>query len=202
MNPKTTFASVKNKNQHIMDCPICRKKELSPLLPECTDCNTSMKAILMLNDQSTRLFDMAKQRIELEGELAISKKQNAEDSGIRRSQMFKILSLLLILPLVVWVCHKPKPTPVIGVLSQHELDSLTQIHNAQIADLQQDIASIEAQKIHAIYYTLKKDDTLEGLGELFYNNKRAGFRIAKDNLLSVDDYEILPTGKRLKIVLR
>jgi hypothetical protein len=145
---------------------------------------------------------MAKQRIELEGELAISKKQNAEDSGVRRSQMFKFLSLLLILPLIVWICHKPKPMPVVNVLSQHTFDSLTQIKNIQIADLQQDIASIEVQKTHTIYYTIKKDDTLEKLGELFYNNKRAGFRIAKDNLLSVDDYKILPTGKRLKIVLR
>jgi hypothetical protein len=188
-----------------MDCPICRKKELSPLLPECPNCKTSMKAVLMLNDQSTRLLDMAKQRIELEGELAISKKQNAADSDIRRSQMFKFLALLLILPFMVWICHKPKPTPVpvvANTISQHTLDSLTQIHNTQIADFQQDISSLEAQKTHVIYYTLKKDETLEELGELFYNNKRAGFRIAKDNLLSVDDYKVLPTGKRLKIVLR
>ena len=192
-----------------MDCPICRKKELSPLQPQCTDCGTAMKVVLMLNDQNQKILDMAKQRVTLEGELALMRKNSDLDSGHRRGQVFKVLSLLMIFPLFLWIFHKPSTGTAdknLILKMQSTTDSLLQLKNTQITDYQQIAAqneqSLAAQKVKAIYYVLKKDDTLAELGELFYNNKTAGFRIAKDNQLSVDDYKILPTGKRIKIVFR
>ena len=186
-----------------MDCPICRKKDLSPLLPNCTDCKTDMKVVLTLNDQNERIVEMAKQRTELEGEIAILKKQNNKDSSHRRGQIFKILSLCLLLPFAFWICRKKTVAPPVMItLPSINADSIVQFYKLQLIDLQQDSAAICTQKVRSIRYTLKKDDTLAALGELFYNNKYAGFRIARDNFLSVDDYKNLPTGKILKINFR
>ena len=117
--------------------------------------------------------DLLKQRIALEGKLALTR-QKAETELVKaRSKNKRYLFLLLILPLLTFWCNK---TQYIKPLEQK-----TTLQQDSIAYLKSEMAAIKKIKKDSIQYIIRKGDMLVTLGNLFFNDPAAGYQIGLEN---------------------
>ena len=188
-----------------MICQVCKKNVLSELTMRCPSCGTDLSVLHKLEEVQDKYVKNAKYRTLLEGNIANQAQHKDAETAKWKRRSFRILALFLMIPLLYKYCFHEKNTNAITVAMPAKNDSIVAyIANLEtkINDLQQDTASLNATKTRRIYYTLTKGETLAELGIRFFNNKKAGFRIARDNRLSVDDYKELPVGKTLVINFR
>lgn len=142
-----------------------------------------------------RYNDLLKQRVALEGKLAISRHQAETELAKARSKNKRYLFLLLLLPLLTLWYNKTqyiKPLEQKTVLLQ---DSIVQLKN--------DITAIKKVKKDSVRYVIRKGDMLVTLGNLFFNDPTAGYQIGLDNGIASKEqqYHLIP-GDTLTIHYR
>jgi hypothetical protein len=142
-----------------------------------------------------RFNDLLKQRVALEGELALLRKNQTETLAAERRGFYKILLIVLLLPLLTFLC-KPKVDP--SVLTH------------QIAEKRDSIdlllgenAHLSATRKASVKYVIKQGDMLVSLGYLFYNDSTAGYQIGRDNGLKTEQqHRKLTVGDTLTVNFR
>ena len=120
-----------------------------------------------------RYNDLLKQRVALEGKLAISQHQAETELAKARSKNKRYLFLLILLPLLTFWYNK---TQYIKPLEQK-----TALQQDSIAKLKNEIADIKKVKKDSIRYVIQKGDMLVTLGNLFFNDPAFGYQIGLDN---------------------
>ena len=139
--------------------------------------------------------DLLKQRIALEGKLALTR-QKAETELVKaRSKNKRYLFLLLVLPLLTFWCNK---TQYIKPLEQK-----TALQQDSIVQLKNEMAAIKRVKKDSIQYIIRKGDMLVTLGNLFFNDPVAGYQIGLENGITTKErqYHLNP-GDTLTIHYR
>jgi hypothetical protein len=188
-----------------MVCQICKKNTLSELSVRCSACGTNISALRQLEDIQEQYISTAKQRTYLEGNIITQQKAaEAEVSKWKRTTI-RVFSLILLLPLICKCCGIPKTDESETKHAIAQRDSIfqySQMLETQIADLQRDTSALAATKVKSIKYTLVQGESLSELGLKFFNDRKAGYRIAKDNQLRETEYAKLPIGKTLVINFR
>jgi len=130
-----------------------------------------------------RYKEVLRQRIALEGELALARKQHAETLAQARTRGNRCLLLLLLLPLLWLAFPKKIPPSVAEQQLRIERDSL-----------QKELLFTEKTSKDSVLYVVKKGDVLIDLGKLFFNDPAAGYQIGKDNgiISRFDQYHLTP----------
>jgi hypothetical protein len=130
-----------------------------------------------------RYKELLRQRIALEGELALARKQHTAELAQVRTRSNRFLLLLLLLPLAWLVFLRKTPPSVSERQLMVERDSL---HN--------ELMLVSATKKDSVLYVIKKGDVLADLGRLFFNDPAAGYQIGKDNGIQsrYDEYHLNP----------
>ncbi len=142
-----------------------------------------------------RYNDLLKQRVALEGKLALSHRQAETELAKARTKNKRYLFLLLLLPLLTFWCNK---TQYIKPLEQK-----TALQQDSIAQLKNDMAAIKKVKKDSIRYVIKKGDMLVTLGNLFFNDPAAGYQIGLENgIASKEQQYNLKLGDTLTIHYR
>ncbi|MBL7817374.1 MAG: hypothetical protein JNL70_20375 [Saprospiraceae bacterium] len=125
-----------------------------------------------------RYNDLLKQRITLEGELALTRQQAATDLTKARSKNKRYLFFLILLPLLTyWWCQKRYITPLEQQVAMQQ-DSIKKDQNK--------MANMRFLNKDSVRYVVKKGDMLITLGQLFFNDTLAGYRIGIENSLNTD----------------
>jgi hypothetical protein len=136
-----------------------------------------------------RYNDLLKQRIALEGELALLRKSKDAELAIERRSRYKMLLGLLLLPLLTFLC-KPKMDPSV-------YDRKIALQRDSIELLKSDL---EKSKQKSFKYVVKKGDMLVTLGQLFFNDAQMGYKIGQDNGFTSDEqHKKLVIGDTLTI---
>ena len=132
-----------------------------------------------------RYNDVLRQRVALEGQLSLLKSSHQQELKIAHKRSNRYLLLLLLLPLTSLLCKKKIDPSVYEHQLAAQRDSIQFI--AQALDL-------EKNKKHLIKYVIRKGDMLTSLGELFFNNKEAGYQIGLDNGIKTEyqHYHLVP----------
>ena len=125
-----------------------------------------------------RYNEVLRQRVTLEGQLALLQHNHAEELKAAKKRSNRYLLLLFLLPLFSLICSKKIR------LSEHE--RLMNIQKDSILLLQNQL-SIEKNKKHQLRYIIKKGDYLTTIGKIFFNDPNMGYQIGKDNNIS-DEY--------------
>jgi hypothetical protein len=142
-----------------------------------------------------RYNDLLKQRVALEGKLAISQHQAETELAKAHSKNKRYLFLLILLPLLTFWYNK---TQYIKPLEQK-----TALQQDSIAKLKNEIADIKKVKKDSIRYVIQKGDILVTLGNLFFNDPAFGYQIGLDNGITSKEqqYNLIP-GDTLTIHYR
>ncbi len=142
-----------------------------------------------------RYNDLLKQRVALEGKLALSQLQAETELAKAHTKNKRYLFLLLLLPLLTFWCNK---TQYIKPLEQK-----TALQQDSIDKLKNEMATIKKVKKDSIRYIIQKGDMLVTLGNLFFNDPAAGYQIGMDNGISSKEqqYNLIP-GDTLTIHYR
>ena len=114
---------------------------------------------------------------ELNFEATIEKKK-------AQQQQRYLLCALFLMPLVLLVVQNKKVKSV-------ELNYTSQQFSKEISTLTDKLAQIEKTQTHAIKYITQPGDNLAKIGNLFFNDAKAGYRVAADNKLHVTDLDVL-----------
>jgi hypothetical protein len=142
-----------------------------------------------------RYNDLLKQRIALEGELAMLQKNAASELAAERSSRYKMLLGLLLLPLLTFVCNTKEDPSVSAHKIAVKADSIQQLL------MEKD--NLLTTKKDSIKYVIKEGDMLVSLGQLFFNDPKAGYQIGKDNGFDTEkQYRKLVVGDTLTIRFR
>ncbi len=142
-----------------------------------------------------RYNDLLKQRVALEGKLALNRRQAEKELAKARSKNKTYLFLLLLLPLLTFWWNK---THYIKPLEQK-----TALQQDSIVHLKLELAAIKKVKKDSIRYVIKKGDMLVTLGSLFFNDPAAGYQIGIDNgIASKEEQYHLKLGDTLTIHYR
>ena len=142
-----------------------------------------------------RYNDLLKQRVALEGKLALSRHQAETELAKARTKNKRYLFLLLMLPLLTFWYNK---TQYIKPLEQK-----TALQQDSIAKLKNEMATIKKVKKDSIRYIIQKGDMLVTLGNLFFNDPAAGYQIGMDNGISSKEQQYnLISGDTLTIHYR
>jgi hypothetical protein len=142
-----------------------------------------------------RYNDLLRQRIALEGELAMLRKNQEIELAAERSSRYKFLLAILLLPLCTFVCNRKTDPSVYEYQIAVKSDSIKQLLSEQ-----QGFKLTEKDSIH---YVIQQGDMLISLGQLFYNDSTAGYQIGKDNGFSTErQYRKLLIGDTLTIHFR
>ena len=142
-----------------------------------------------------RYNDLLKQRISLEGELAMLRKTKEAELAAERSSRYKMLLGLLLLPLFTFVCNQKTPPSVYEHKIALKSDSIQQLL------IEKD--NLIRTKKDSIKYVIKQGDMLTTLGYLFFNDAEAGYQIGKDNGFTTEKpHKKLVIGDTLTIHFR
>ncbi len=139
--------------------------------------------------------DLLKQRVALEGKLALTRQQAETELTKSRSKNKRYLFLLLLLPLLTFWCNK---TQYIKPLEQK-----TALQQDSIAQLKNEMMAIKRVKKDSIKYIIRKGDMLVTLGHLFFNDPQAGYQIGLENGIATKEQQYnLKLGDTLTIHYR
>jgi hypothetical protein len=142
-----------------------------------------------------RYNDLLKQRIALEGELVVLRKNNELELAAERKSRYKMLLGLLLLPLFTFVCNRKTDPSVYEHKIALKTDSIQQLL------MEKD--HLLTTKSDSIKYVVKEGDMLVSLGQLFFNDPKAGYQIGKDNGFDTEkQYRKLVIGDTLTIHFR
>lgn len=122
--------------------------------------------------------------LELEGEI---QKLNFEANLQKKKaqqQMRYMLCVLFLMPLVLLLAHNKKIKSV-------ELNNSAQQISNELSILTEKLAQLEKTKTHAIKYITQPGDNLAKIGNLFFNDAKAGHQVAADNKLHLTDLDVL-----------
>ena len=142
-----------------------------------------------------RYNDLLRQRIALEGELALLRKNQELELATERRSRYKMLLGILLLPLFTFVCNQ-KTTPSVY---EHQIavksDSIKLLLNEQ--------EGFRKTEKDSIRYKIREGDMLISLGKLFYNDSTAGYQIGRDNGFTTErQHRKLVIGDTLTIHFR
>ena len=139
--------------------------------------------------------DLLKQRVALEGKLALTHQKAETELAKARSKNKRYLFLLLLLPLLTFWCNKTKYIKPLEQKVALQQDSLAQLKN--------EMAAIKRVKKDSIQYIIRKGDMLVTLGNLFFNDPVAGYQIGLENGITTKErqYHLNP-GDTLTIHYR
>ncbi len=142
-----------------------------------------------------RFNDLLKQRIALEGELAMLHKNKDLELAAERRSRYKMLLGLMLLPLLTFLCQQKTPPSVYEHKIALKSDSIQQLLTEK--------NDLMRTKKDSIKYVIQKGDMLISLGKMFYNDSVAGYQIGKDNGFTTEkQYRQLVIGDTLKIYFR
>ncbi len=136
-----------------------------------------------------RYNDLLKQRIALEGELALLRKTSVSELSAESRSRYKMLLGVLLLPVLTFLCNSKKDPSVYEHQIAVQRDSIELLKTAVA----------KAQKA-PLKYVVKKGDMLVSLGHLFFNDSTAGYKIGQDNgFTSAEQHKKLVIGDTLTI---
>ena len=142
-----------------------------------------------------RYNDLLKQRIALEGQLAMLRKNQEAELAAERRSRYKMLLWILLLPLFTFLCNKKTPPSVYEHKIAVQRDSIKLLLN--------EVQNINKTKKNTIKYTIQQGDMLISLGQLFYNDSTAGYQIGRDNgFITNEQHRQLVIGDTLTIYFR
>ncbi len=142
-----------------------------------------------------RYNELLKQRVALEGKLALSRHQAETELAKARTKNKRYLFLLLLLPFLTFWCNK---TQYIKPLEQKAA-----LQQDSIAKLKNEMAVLKKIKKDSILYVIKKGDMLVTLGNLFFNDPAEGYQIGIENgIASKEQQHNLIPGDTLTIHYR
>ena len=125
-----------------------------------------------------RYNDLLKQRVALEGQLALERQQHDTEQAKMLTKNKRLLLLLFLLPLLTfWYSKKKYITPL-------EQKAVTQ--QDAILKLNAEIATLKKVKKDSVHYIISKGDMLVTLGNLFFNDPAEGYQIGLDNGITTD----------------
>lgn len=184
-----------------MDCPLCNHQDINPLVMHCPSCDADLAVLRMVGTIEEQYVDAVKGRITTEGALMQTKKEYEAVIGQQQSRFNKLILLLLLLPLMQWICGKKSPPPIVQEVevAVPQTDSLNSLRS-KIALQEKTIDALKAQKGRTIRYLIREGDNLESIGYLFFNDRKAGYQIGKDNRISNENR--LTVGDTLLINVR
>jgi hypothetical protein len=128
-----------------------------------------------------RYNELLRQRVALEGQQAqaLAEAEKARQKAQKNTR--RAYLLLLLLPLLALWCRKPSLDLATHQRMVQQKDSLFTAQNALLDSTRNELEALEKLKVQQIKYVIKKGDTLEELGLLFFNDRQGGYRIGKDN---------------------
>ena len=142
-----------------------------------------------------RYNDLLRQRLALEGELAMLRKNQEVELAAERSSRYKFLLGILLLPLFTFVCNRKTDPSVYEQQIAVKSDSIKLLLNEQLG--------YKLTEKDAIRYVIRQGDMLVSLGQLFYNDSTAGYQIGKDNGFTTErQHRKLVIGDTLMIHFR
>lgn len=153
-----------------MKCPVCQQEGISDIHVACPQCGSELTQFRLMEELDEQYREVLKQRVALEGEVTVTKKKAAGYQG-KANRWLLIAGLLAVLSTWLWVC---KRRPIVkNVQTVVQPDSLDYYR--------QELAGYRQRAPREIKYVIREKDVLEDIGELFYNDKTAGYHIGMDN---------------------
>ena len=142
-----------------------------------------------------KYHDLLKQRVALEGQLALTRYKAETELAKARSKNKLYMILLLLLPLLTFWCNK--------IQYIKPLEQKTAILQDSIVHLKKEMSAIKKVKNDSVQYIIRKGDMLISLGNLFFNDPDAGYQIGIDNgITSKEQQYNLNEGDTLTIHYR
>ena len=135
-------------------------------------------------DYIQKTNDVLSKNLELEGEIQKLNFEATMQKKKAQQELRYMLCALFLMPLVLLFAHNKKVKWV-------ELNNSSQQISTELSTLTEKLAQIEKTQMHAIKYITQPGDNLAKIGNLFYNDTKAGYRIATDNKLHVTDLDVL-----------
>lgn len=153
-----------------MMCPLCQHEGISEIHLACPVCGAELTPFRIIEELDEQYREVLKQRVALEGELAVANKATAAYRG-KSGRYLLAFGLMAALTAWLWI-YKQRPI-VQKVQTIVQTDSLNYYR--------EELAAYRQRSPREIKYVIKDKDVLEDLGELFYNSMTAGYRIGRDN---------------------
>lgn len=125
-----------------------------------------------------RYNDLLRERVALEGELALQRRRAEIELAAARARGNQWLLLLLLLPLFTLICRQKTDPSVFESQMAAFRDSLAKCQNEQIF--------LEKTRKQSVKYIIRQGDALTSIGSLFFNDRQAGYQIGKDNGILTD----------------
>ena len=142
-----------------------------------------------------RYNEVLRQHIAMKGEMAMLRQKHKEELLKASKSPYRFLYILLILPLTTFLCGKKIDPSVYERQIAAQRDSISQ--------LQSEISLIEKTKIRQTQYVIREGDDLSIISNLFFNDMKSAYQIAKDNNIN-SEYQLqhLKPGDTLVINFR
>jgi hypothetical protein len=185
-----------------MNCPVCQLPNVSMIhTPICPRCGTDLLQLDIHETVEDRLNTVLKQRLALEGDLALLKKQQNQQIAVRaRKRNYWIIIGLV--SFVTWrACRKPT---VLRADFVRKSDSLELINRRlEWMKYRFDTLHQHFPCVKVIRYGYQQGDYLGKLGKLFFNNDEMGYQIGKDNGITTrEQWTKMKPGDTLNIYIR
>ena len=169
--------------------------------PICPRCGTDLLQLDIHETVEDRLKLVLKQRLALEGEIALlKKKQDQQITARARKRNYLIISGLI--GFGIWrACQKPM---VLRTDYTRKSDSLTLMNqHFEWMKYRFDTLNNQPPCIKVIRYAYRQGDYLEKLGKLFFNDSEMGYQIGEDNnILTREQWTKMKPGDTLNIYIR
>jgi hypothetical protein len=147
---------------------------------------------MLIEQLEEKYKEVLKQRLTLEGEVALWKQRYQEDVARYKQRANRYILLLLLLPLIALFFKRQPPPSVDWQPFALQRDSLKNL-----------LDNLAHTSVHQIKYIAKKGDTPASLALLFYNDEKAAAQIIKENYLDLLGYvREIKAGDTLKIIFR
>jgi hypothetical protein len=185
-----------------MNCPICQLPNVSmihtPICPRCGTDLLQMDANETIEDRFKRVL---KQRLTLEGEIAILKKQQ-EQAIAKRARKRNYLIIMGLISFLIWRAYQ-KPM-VLRSDFVRKSDSLSMMNQRfEWMKFRFDTLNNQLPCVKVIRYAYQQGDYLGKLGKTFFNNDEMGYQIGKDNgILTREQWTKMKPGDTLNIYIR
>jgi hypothetical protein len=185
-----------------MNCPVCQLPNVSMIhTPICPRCGTDLLQLDIHETVEDRLKSVLKQRLALEGEIALLKKKQDQQIAARARKR-NYLIIIGLITFGIWRAYQ-KPM-VLRTDYTRKSDSLALMnHQFEWMQYRFDTLNNQLPCVKVIRYAYKQGDYLEKLGKLFFNNSEMGYQIGKDNdILTREQWTKMKPGDTLNIYIR
>jgi hypothetical protein len=162
--------------------------------PICPRCGTDLLVLDIHETLEDRLKAVLKQRLALEGEIALLKKKQ-EQQIAARARKRNYLIIIGLITFGIWRAYQ-KPM-VLRTDYTRKSDSLSMMA------YRFDTLSQHFPCVKVIRYAYTQGDYLEKLGKFFFNDNEKGYQIGKDNgILTREQWTKMKPGDTLNIYIR